>query len=915
MALSLAACGGSTTPVAVVDTTPVVDPAVTAAEAAQAAAEAAQATAEAAQAAAEAELAAALNPPAVTSALATTQDIVVTTTSSDTITGTSSTYTGNDVISDASTSDSDTLTIAATDDITATPTVVNIENIAFNLDTIVTTGGVDTAFDVDLAGVTNGTVTLDVVKATSVVTTANVTNIKSGVTVQTDLNGTYAAAADSTVTLDLTKATSQTVTNVTGTLDNLTINADAATLLTITDSNAENATVITNAGAVTITDLTPATATATATSLDVTAGGVITVTAMNQVGSMGLSTTSGNVVIGVGAGDVDATSVTASTDAGNITATNVADATSVTLSATGDGDANAAAADGDVTVTDASAATSMTITASGGISIASSDVVRDMSLTAGQASTLANVNNVMSLTLASTGATATTFTAATGSDELNNIDTITFAGAGDSTLIVDATDIAAAAASTFRSTTAAKVAASDTGTGVSTIRIMENQAANALDLSGLAVDAIEFGTNSTMTAAATVASGANIAIGADQAAVILTAAATAGNTVTITIDDDAAAVDTNSYDITTLTTTNIGTVNIAANDTEEAHALTTVNVGAANDVVVTGAGAVTVGTSVTAKTYDASASTGAQTIQLIANATVFKTGSGADTFTASAAAAHTIDAGAGVDTLSVDDNLDFSAVALSLTGIDKLDVDGNGVAAYNGTFDSADFSGQSILIIGDSAANDVVTLTAQSGLGETTDLSGIDVRLAAVTVNGTAGADVITGSASGIMTINGAAGADTITGGSAADILNGDGGADTINGGGGADAITGGAGVDTLTGGAGNDDFTQTFTDVDTTAGAVTDIITDFATGKDTISVGTAGGAATYSEATATVDNLTDLLVAAGTALDGTVKIYVGQVTGGNAYAVLDDDGTGYSSVIELQSVALDTIAATDFVV
>jgi Ca2+-binding RTX toxin-like protein len=339
-----------------------------------------------------------------------------------------------------------------------------------------------------------------------------------------------------------------------------------------------------------------------------------------------------------------------------------------------------------------------------------------------------------------------------------------------------------------------------------------------------------------------------------------------------------------------------------------------VNVGAANDVVVTGAGAVTVGTSVTAKTYDASASTGAQTIQLIANATVFKTGSGADTFTASAAAAHTIDAGAGVDTLSVDDNLDFSAVALSLTGIDKLDVDGNGVAAYNGTFDSADFSGQSILIIGDAVA-DVVTLTAQSGLGETIDLSGIDVRLAAVTVNGTAGTDVITGSASGIMTINGAAGADTITGGSAADILNGDGGADTINGGGGADAITGGAGVDTLTGGAGNDDFTQTFTDVDTTAGAVTDIITDFATGKDTISVGTAGGAATYSEATATVDNLTDLLVAAGTALDGTVKIYVGQVTGGNAYAVLDDDGTGYSSVIELQSVALDTIAATDFVV
>ncbi|WP_347850313.1 hypothetical protein, partial [Planktomarina sp.] len=76
MALSLAACGGSsTTTTAVVDTTPVVDPAVAAAEAAQAAAEAAQATAEAAQAAAEADLAAALKPAGQTIALTSSADV------------------------------------------------------------------------------------------------------------------------------------------------------------------------------------------------------------------------------------------------------------------------------------------------------------------------------------------------------------------------------------------------------------------------------------------------------------------------------------------------------------------------------------------------------------------------------------------------------------------------------------------------------------------------------------------------------------------------------------------------------------------------------------------------------------------------------------------------------------------------
>lgn len=123
------------------------------------------------------------------------------------------------------------------------------------------------------------------------------------------------------------------------------------------------------------------------------------------------------------------------------------------------------------------------------------------------------------------------------------------------------------------------------------------------------------------------------------------------------------------------------------------------------------------------------------------------------------------------------------------------------------------------------------------------------------------------------------------------------------------------AGADVLTGGSGADIFVQTYTDIDTTAGAVTDTITDFATTSDTIKVGTAGGGATYVEATATVADLATLLAAADVALDGIVKIYVGQVTGGAAYAVLDDDGAGYTSVIQLTGVTLGTVALGDFIV
>ncbi len=162
--------------------------------------------------------------------------------------------------------------------------------------------------------------------------------------------------------------------------------------------------------------------------------------------------------------------------------------------------------------------------------------------------------------------------------------------------------------------------------------------------------------------------------------------------------------------------------------------------------------------------------------------------------------------------------------------------------------------------------------------GATADISGLAID---------------TDDISGVYVL-GAAGTDTITGTN---------GADTIIGGAGSDAITGGAGVDVMTGGSGNDVYTiAAGLSTDTSATAVTDVITDFASG-DTFVLGVAGSSTNYAESETSVDSLTALLTAANTALNGTVLYYFG-VTGGNGYLITDDDtGAGANNIIQLTGV------------
>lgn len=160
-----------------------------------------------------------------------------------------------------------------------------------------------------------------------------------------------------------------------------------------------------------------------------------------------------------------------------------------------------------------------------------------------------------------------------------------------------------------------------------------------------------------------------------------------------------------------------------------------------------------------------------------------------------------------------------------------------------------------------------------------------------------------------VVTMTGGKGGDTLEGGIRADVINaGDGddivignqGADTISGGAGADNLTGNAGADTYTGGAGADDFTILEDSTGITV-ATADIITDFVTGTDTVSVNQDGAGATevvIVDGTSIAD-FTALVAAVDaifTANDGNndnTAVYYNALGTGDAYVFVDSDDSG----------------------
>jgi len=577
----------------------------------------------------------------------------------------------------------------------------------------------------------------------------------------------------------------------------ISLNGSSATLLTLSDAAAEEAVTVINTGAVTISALTGNTTT-DATTLDVTAGGAVSISSANK-GSIVATTSSGNIALVDG--DAATGAVTLTAEAGNVKVT-TADASTGTLTVNASGNITNALAgtdgiagdDGDILITGADGFTTVVLTATGGADTTSIAAATALTVSAGEESDLSGTALVKTLTLSSSNAAGTEFISGTGGTNLNTVDNIVINGSNDVTLTIDASDLIAAKADTTLSTLAAAVVATDNSTATSRISVAENIAATTLDVSGLAVDEIGLAATNNVSGSITVASGANIVPEADQTALIFTAAAVAGNTMTLTIEDDSAIADTNAYQVAALTSTNIATMNIQIDDSEQAVSTNTIDVGATNSVNVSGAGSYTIATSAVASALDASGLDGVLDIQLQKQATTAGAvltvtgGAGNDVFTQTAAGAidaYVLDGGDGTDTFEFQG--DYSATALSLSNIENIVMQGAADVR------AADFTGKTFVITGGSDLD-----LKGASTGATIDASNIDKTASTLTITGGAGSDVITASTISGTTVNAAGGADQVIGGGGADIIDAGGANDIVTTGNGADYVDGGAGLDSI---------------------------------------------------------------------------------------------------------------------
>jgi len=261
---------------------------------------------------------------------------------------------------------------------------------------------------------------------------------------------------------------------------------------------------------------------------------------------------------------------------------------------------------------------------------------------------------------------------------------------------------------------------------------------------------------------------------------------------------------------------------------------------------------------------------------------------------------------------------DTTATAANLLAINALTtgaINANTITTLTGTvaelntllqsYWSVNLNGLTNLTLTDTGSSTLTTVDANVLSGQTLVIDG-SATTSGFNFNGAAETD-------GRFSVIGGAGADTLHGSYGADTLIGGAGVDSISGGEGADVINGGAGIDTMTGGAGADIFVFDSTDLDTTAGAVTDEITDFVSGTDKIALTIAGDNANFLSNSIPFGTLSNMLSAADTALDGTIKYYFGIVNNGNndGYLVIDQNGTGYTDVIKLTGVTT-AISATD---
>lgn len=554
-----------------------------------------------------------------------------------------------------------------------------------------------------------------------------------------------------------------------------------------------------------------------------------------------------------------------------------------------------------------------------------------------------------------TGANNTTLTAGdkinggAGNDTLELYGTnnaAAFSGAAITSVEVVKAQVAAAGATALNVSTNADVKEAWLSAGSSGANTVTLTKAQAAGLQGAVGTTVAPGVVTFAFSDATTAAG-------DAATLVLDGANTAtGGSVTIN--------DVESLTVKATGTNSLGTLTDAVLET----------------LTVTGAGALSATlSSAVLKTINASAATGKQNINAVASAAVVQTittGSADDELTTTFAGLtkdDKIDLGAGNDVLAFTDAVDLStaaAVAAKLVGVSNVEgLKVNGAVTF--AADASLLSQNSFIINTTGAATltnlantDKVTLSANTagttlGLelgqntlnltmegtttGTTVTTSATGTSIVNLVSNGTVAhatnvlnlttadnnAYTVTGSKDLTLVVSGTAntvgqkvdasaftGKLTVTGTAAADI---------IIGGSGDDVITGGAKADTLTGGAGKDKFViEAAKSGAAFVAADADIITDFVSKTDTITVAGTTAAWTVTKATAAVTDFAAALAAANAALGtsgtATAAFANAQQVGADTYVFISNDAAaGAEHVVKLVGVALSGVDAADFVI
>jgi hypothetical protein len=703
----------------------------------------------------------------VVSALTTSADSLTGTSESEmfsgllSTTGTTTTFNGTDSIIDTSTADSDVLTVTLENDVTAGTSAVvrNIETVNINADA--TTLGGDTSLDfaaTNFTGVQN--FSFDVTKEVSAVSALAATNVNGGSTVTTSTDfstvSVTGSATSDNITIDVL-ATGTTGTPV------------AVTFGTGTDLTA------TGAGDLSVT---------------ATSTGLLQATAEN---GLTIDSATSNVHI-------------AEAKAGNVTVANADAAVVADYTATGN-----------VTVNDL-AAGKLTVNAGGTTTLTGTLNTTSAVLSATGSSSTAAMAGLTTLNVSGNGAAAS-YDLTAGTAALNDV---TVSGDQDVTLQLGATNTTL---NVYDTATAGDFT-------------LELRTAGSVDLTGgdSLVDRLELDVNNTGQTL-TVKSGQNVTVTADQQTggtstfAVGPAAAEATNALTLTLDDETR--DANAVDLDTVAITQAKTVTIDASvdSTSTGSAIThtiddlTANAANSNVTVTMGAnnlildGAVNVGTgsltvtgsgtiadattTLTATTFDASAMTGAVTLDAATiNVANVKTGSANDTVVLTNNNGGTFELNAGDDSLTLaagsladkiveinmgegTDTLTFSATSelvagtsgtVTTSGIENI-VLANGAQSIQGSV----LSGQTFNVASATTANtNTVTVAVASTdtavdlsqlVGSTTTATSISAMTFSTDASANTSATNVTGVVNGINVIAGSVSMDTLTGGTKNDIF------------------------------------------------------------------------------------------------------------------------------------------------